>query len=56
MARLPGHRQTKGAATDKPKPTATAPHLDFTGERYRFMHDLLRDHFAAMERPARLES
>jgi hypothetical protein len=30
MARLNGHRQTKGTETDKPIPTATAPHLDST--------------------------
>ena len=36
MARLLGHRQTKGAATDEARPTATAPHLDST-DRHRFL-------------------
>jgi hypothetical protein len=33
MARLPGHRQPKGTATDNIEPNATAPHLDSTQPR-----------------------
>jgi hypothetical protein len=36
MARLNGHRQTKGTETDKPIPTATAPHLDSTPAYFIF--------------------
>jgi hypothetical protein len=47
MARLNGHRQTKGTETDKPIPTATAPHLDsttllpeiFIFQKFNFMLD-----------------
>ncbi len=35
MARLLGHRQTKGAVNRQTEPTATAPHLYSTGCRNR---------------------
>ena len=40
MATLNGHRQTKGTETDKPIPTATAPHLDSTSTSLQNNHFL----------------